>query len=159
VCYSIKSLGKSSNAFLRILSIRLEGPGIAGFFFFPLGVCAGSPKGEHEPDGQENPRGQCQPDEFKKKRTEDFVGGKAQLLAQPNPGTDVENIKANCAVAGCAAGRIKDQGNNEDAHDDPQNIEEGSYVGQFLCYSQLPSGPFTAAALYLLGVQVARMLS
>jgi hypothetical protein len=126
---------------------------------FPAGGCACSPEGEHEPDGQENSCCQRQSHELEKDRAEDFTGGKAQLLAQPNPGTDVENIKANRAIAGCPTGGIKEQGNNEDASHNPQRIDESSYVRQFLRHSQSSSGWFTAAALYLPGAQLARLLS
>jgi hypothetical protein len=118
----------------------LDGTGAPGVFPLRARGCACSPEGEHEPDGQENSCCQRQSHEFEKNRAEEFTGGKAQLLAQPNPGTDVENIKANRAVAGCPTGGIKEQGNHEDASHDPQRIDESSYVGQFLRHSQFSSG-------------------
>jgi len=91
-----------------------------------LGAPAASPKGEHEPDSQKNPQCKGYPDDLKKRRAQELAGGKSQLLAHPNPGTDIVNVQANRTVAGGPVGGQKAESNDEDADDDPQGIHNRS---------------------------------
>ena len=109
-----------------------------------------TPERQNEPDGQKNPQGQSYPEELKKRRAQELAGGKAQLLAYPNPGTDIVNIQADGAVARGAAGGQQEQSNQEDAHDDSQPVHDESDVGLLPCPMRLTGCALHGAAFYLL---------